>query len=94
MRVRIEATSDAVAARVRRLLHFSLASVADEIGEAHVVIAFLRDPLGMPLIRCRTELRLREGGCITVEDVQSSVQLAVMRALERGLRTLRRRLHR
>ena len=80
--------------RVRRLMRFSLASMADEIDEVAVAIVYFRDALGMPLIRCCIKVRPLSGtSSIDVEDVQPSEHLAVARALDKALRTLRRRLH-
>ena len=94
MRIRIDAANEVVTERMQRLLRFSLASVADEIDEAAVAIVYIHDALGMPLIRCCIELRLlSEAPSIAVEDVQSTEHLAVSRALDKALRTLRRRLH-
>ncbi len=93
MHLRINTANEAVAQRMRRRLRFSLASVADEIDEAEVVMEYFRDDLGMPLIRCRIQLSLHSGPSIAVEDVQSSEHLVTSRALDKTLRTLRRRLN-
>lgn len=94
MRIRIDAVNEAATERVRRLLRFSLASVADEIDEIAVDVVYFRDTLGMPLIRCCIKVHPFGGtSSVHVEDVQSSEHIAVSRALDKALRTLRRRLH-
>ena len=91
MRVRIETTNDTAAAQVRRMLRFTLSAMADEVKSVRVVVDDVRDPLGAKLNRCRAELNPWQGEPIAVEEVQSGLELAVSRALERTLRTVRRR---
>ena len=92
MRMRIEAETEAERARVSQLLHLTLAPARTDIADVRVSIANLKDPLGMNLTHCGTEIRTRHGDRVSVEETQSTLDLSVKRALERSLRTIQRRL--
>jgi len=91
MHVHIETTDDVGRKRVMQLLHYSLNGHREAIESLQLNVATIRNPLGTKLHRCRLRATLRQGPPIEVEDVQSHLDLAVTRALERCVRTIQRR---
>ena len=91
MRVSIETTDDAARERVTHLLQYFLNGHREDIESLQLEVATSRNPLGTRLHRCRLRAQLWHGAPIEVEDVQSHLDLAVTRALERCTRTVRRR---
>ena len=92
MRVQVESGSRGTSLRARRLLRYVLTGAGRGITAARLRIDRVEDHDGAPLSRCRATLQLRDGRAVSVEEVQSSLDLAVRRAVDRGLRTSRRRL--
>lgn len=91
MHAQIETTHDVGRKRVMQLLRYSLNGHREDIEHMQLNIATIRDSLGMKLHRCRLRATLRHGPQIEIEDVQARLDLAVTRALERCVRTIRRR---
>jgi hypothetical protein len=92
MHVHLETTDDVGRERVTQLLQYSLNGQRKDIESLQLSVATIQDPLGTTLHRCRLRALLRHGPPIEVEDVQSRLDLAVTRALERCVRTIQRRL--
>jgi hypothetical protein len=92
MHVHIETTDDVGRERTIQLLQYALNGDREDIESLQLKVEAIRNPLGTKLHRCRLLARLRHGAPIEVEDVQSRLDLAVTRALERCVRTIRRRL--
>jgi len=91
MHVHLETADDVGRERVMQLLQYSLNGHREDIDNMHLSVATIQDPLGTKLHRCRLRALLRHGPPIEVEDVQSHLDLAVNRALERCVRTIQRR---
>ena len=91
MHIYIETTDDVRRERVMQLLRYSLNGNRKDIESLQLRVATIRNPLGTKLHRCRLRALLPRGAPIEVEDVQLRLDLAVTRALERCVRTVRRR---
>lgn len=91
MRVQIYADTDAAAAQVDQLSRFYLTGLEDAVGSVSVVVDDRRDALDRPLVRCRVIGHLSRGERLEVVEVQADLVLAITRALDRAVRTLRRR---
>jgi len=94
MRIVISAGSEIEAARVSRLLRFTLTQVDEYLDEARLEIKPLVDPLGVELTKCRAEALMSGGDRICLEEIQSNRDLAVHRAFERLRKTVLRRIPR
>ena len=92
MRIRIETESEVDSQRVSEQLKFCLARVNADIADVRITIADVTDPFGIGLFRCSTDILLRHGERVSVEETQPNRELAVNRALERSIRTVQRRL--
>ena len=92
MRANIEAESEAIRCRVRQLLHFGLAPLAEDIADVRVLVETIDDPVGRRFTRCRAGVELRTGKEVSVEEIQADLEFAVRRALGRIVRAVRRRL--
>lgn len=92
MHVHIDTTNEDERERIVRLMQFALHGHREHIDSMHLTISRARDALGTDLIRCGVRARLRHDPSIEVHELQSSLDLAVRRALERCLRTVSRRL--
>ena len=93
MHVHIETTDDVGRERVIQLLQYSLNGHREDIERLQLNVAAIRNPLGTELHRCRLRALLRYGTSIEVEEVQSRLDLAVTRVLDRCVRNIRRRHH-
>jgi len=91
MLVHVETADDVGRERVTQLLQYSLNGHREDIDSLQLGVATIQDPLGTKLYRCRLRALLRHGPPIEVEDVQSRLDLAVTRVLERSVRTIQRR---
>lgn len=91
MRVEISADSDAVADQVDQLSRFYLTGLEERVNSISVVVDGQRDPLGEQLVRCQVLGRLSHGESLVVVETQADAALAITRALDRTVRTLRRR---
>jgi hypothetical protein len=92
MHVHIDASHDGERERIIQLLQFSLKGHREDIDSLQLNVATIHDRLGTELRRCRLRAALRQGPAIEVDEVQSRLDLAVTRALERCIRTIQRRL--
>jgi hypothetical protein len=93
MHVYIETTDDVGRERVIQLLQYSLNGHREDIERLQLTVSAIRNPLGTELHRCRLRALLRCGTSIEVEEVQSRLDLAVTRVLDRCVRKIRRRRH-
>jgi len=91
MHVHLETTDDVGRERVTQLLQYSLNGHREDIESLQLNVSAIRNPLGTKLHRCRLLALLRYGPPVEVEEVQSRLDLAVTRALERCVRTIQRR---
>jgi hypothetical protein len=96
MHVRVKADEAEVAKRVEKVMHFYLTSVASEIDSISVTIVDVSDRLGANLKRCAVDGVMASGDRMQIVETQSDLMVAVTRALDRCVRTIRRRqnLHR
>jgi len=94
MHVHIEANDDAGRERAIRLLQYALDGYRESIVSLHLTIGHVDDPLGRRLCRCHVCTHPRRGPTFDVDEVQSSLDLAVTRAIERSLRRIRRQAQR
>ncbi len=92
MRIKIDAETRDDSARVSQWLKFSLARVSPYVTEARIATRRATDPLGSNLYRCQAELLTYTGERVIAEEVQTSLELAVTRALQRTGRVVQRRL--
>lgn len=93
MHVRLETTDDVGRERITELLRYSLNGHSEDIESLQLNVETMRDPLGTELHRCRLRVLVRCGPSIEVEEVQSRLDLAVTRALDRCVRNIQRRRH-
>jgi len=91
MHVHIDTTDDVARERVIQLLQFALNGQREDIDSLQLDIETIRNPLGTKLHHCRLHALLRQGQPIEVEEVQSSLDLVLTRALDRCVRTIQRR---
>ena len=91
MHIQIETTDDTERERVVRLLEYTLHGHRADIGSIQLTVTTLHDALGIRLSRCRLRTWLSHGQPIEIVEVQSSLDLAVTRSLQRCIRTIRRR---
>lgn len=94
MHIRVKADNPAVSRRVRQMLELSLAGYSADVIGVEVTVRRLNDRLGTGLTQCLIQTRIRSQDRIEVEDIQSDPELAMIRAMDRSLRTLQRRLGR
>ena len=92
MRTQIDATDDTERERVLRFLQYSLTGYNAEIGSLHLTVSPVHETLGTNLSRCQLRATVRHGQPIEIVEIQSTLDLAVTRALKRCTRTIRRRL--
>ena len=92
MRLQISADSDAVSGQVDQLSRFYLTGLEEGVVSISIVVARRRDPLGKPLVRCEVLGCLSHGESIEVVETQADLVLAITRALDRTVRTVRRRV--
>ena len=92
MQIHIDTADDNERKRIRRFLQFLLSGQRSEIDSLQLIIEPVRDALGTRLNRCQIRSTLKLGQQIEVEEIQSSLDLAVTRALERCMRTIHRKL--
>jgi hypothetical protein len=91
MKLRIESSSNATVEKVRQMLRYTRAAMTPYVVQARVRVDECTDALENPLVRCRIQLRQFDGSLATVDELQPTMELAVKRAFERGLRTVRRK---
>jgi len=91
MHVHIDTTDGVARERVIQLLDYALNGQREVIDSLQLSIETIRNPLGIKLHHCRLNALLRQGSPIGVEEVQSSLDLALTRALDRCVRTIERR---
>lgn len=94
MRVQIDADTKAHAAQVEQLLRFYLTVLDGDVEAIEIKLDAPPDPLGLTLYRCRVDLAFGMGRSLDIQETQASLALATTRALDRAVRTLRRRLPR
>ena len=92
MHIHIDTADNTERKRIRRLLQFLLSGQRSEIDSLQLIIEPVRDALGTRLNRCQIRSTLKLGQQIEVAERQSSLDLAVTRALERCMRTIQRKL--
>ena len=93
MHIHLETADDITRERVNRLLGYAVNGHREDIADLQLDVATMCDPLGTELHRCRLRALLRSGPSIEVEEVQSGLDLAVTRALDRCVRNIQRRRH-
>lgn len=89
--VTIKAADAAVARQVEKILAYYLTGVATDVSQIRVTIDEVSDPLGVSLMRCQIDGDLVNAAGLSIVETQSSLNLAITRALERCVRTIRRR---
>jgi hypothetical protein len=92
MQIQVDAHSDEVVEQAGQLLSFYLANLEGEVDRIDIAIESSTDRVGMPLHRCRVRIRTGYGWRSEVEEIQSDLLPAITRALDRSVRTMRRRL--
>lgn len=92
MRIMIDCTDDETTERIRDLLNYSLATSNADIRNVRISVRPERDHFGSRLVRCRMLTQLVSDENIAIEEVQSSGEVALTRAIDRTSRTLQRRL--
>jgi hypothetical protein len=90
MEIRIDAPDKQAAAQADQLLKFYLTGLGQDIGRVRVCVQRQQDPLGAELHRCRVEVVLNKGQLLDIDETQSDLALAIMRAFGRAARTTRR----
>jgi hypothetical protein len=91
MRIMIDCKDDETTQRIRDLLNYNLASSNADIRNVRISVRQERDPFGSRLVRCRMLTQLVSDENIAIEEVQSSGEVALTRAIDRTSRTLQRR---
>ena len=92
MHIHIDTTNDVERERATRLMQYALVGHSEDINSVHLTITKTKDALGTELTHCNLRARLRRDQAIEVKELQSSFDLAVTRALERGIRAVHRKL--
>ncbi|MGD9355380.1 MAG: hypothetical protein PVH71_01740 [Chromatiales bacterium] len=91
MRISIDSNGNSQTDRIRDLLHFNLSAFEADILRIHISLKEDDDKQGSKLSLCRVVTHLRSRQSIAIEEIQSSENLALRRAIERTGRTLSRR---
>lgn len=91
MQVRVHAQSDEVVEQVGQLLSFYRSGLEGEVDRIDIVVDSGPDRLGARLYRCHVGIRSGCGWRSDIEETQSDLAPAITRALDRSIRTLRRR---
>ena len=91
MRITIDCTDEETSERIRDLLHYNLATSVAEISNVRISVSQEMDSFGSRLVRCRMLTQLRSHENIAIDELQSSAEMALTRAIERTSRTLQRR---
>ena len=91
MRFHIATQDQAERYRLTRLIQCSLSRQQAEIESLLLENDSVIDNLGTSLNRCRLRTVLKRGQPIEIEEVQSSLDLAVTRVTQRCMRTVQRR---
>ena len=91
MHIHINTPDHAERDRLTRLIQCSLSRQLAEIDSLLLTIESVHDKLGTRLNRCRLRTKLKHGQKIEIEEVQSSLDLAVTRVAQRCMRTVQRR---
>lgn len=91
MQLQIQAHDDAMAVQVEAVLQYYLPSLDDGIDRFRITVEPVRDPLDNRLYRCEVTASLSRGDSLSLEEMQADLGLTITRALDRTVRTLRRR---
>lgn len=91
MQIQVQAHDDAMAEQVETVLQYYLPSLDDGIDRFRILVEPLRDTLDNRLYRCEVLASLPRGDSLRLEETQADLVLTVTRALDRTVRTLRRR---
>jgi hypothetical protein len=91
LEVRVHASDDALAGQVEQMLGFYLTGLDGQLDELFVRVEATRDPLGGPLVQCQVIAAAGRGDELVIEETQADLLRALTRALDRCVRTLRRR---
>jgi hypothetical protein len=91
MYVRVNANDTDVTKQVEKVMQFYLTSVTSDLESIAVSIDDVSDRLGANLKRCTVCGLLVAGDAVEVVETQADLMLAVTRAMDRCVRTVRRR---
>jgi hypothetical protein len=91
MQVHVASSSAELKPQVEQVMRFYLTSVAADIDAIEVTLETVRDRVGSDLVCCRVEGVLASGDALAVTETQADWKLAVTRAMDRSVRTIRRR---
>jgi ribosome-associated translation inhibitor RaiA len=91
VQLRVQSEDPAVPAQVEQLVRFYESSLSDATGQIALHVAVDPDPLGTMLYDCRIHARLVTGETLEIEERQADLVIGVTRALDRCVRTIRRR---
>jgi hypothetical protein len=90
MQIHVNAPSDEVTGQVRQLLLFYLTGLEGQVERIAIDVDRFRDRLDTPLHLCSVSAASC-GREFRVDEIQGDLVLAITRALDRTVRTLRRR---
>jgi hypothetical protein len=91
MQIRIQAGNDPMAEKAEKVLHYYLPELDERLQDIEIRVAPVRDALDTPLFRCAVQATLLHGDELAIEETQADLVLTITRALDRTVRTLRRR---
>jgi hypothetical protein len=91
MQAQVHAPNAAMTEQVEQLLRFYLTGLEEHVVSIAIKVETTRDPLGNALLHCAVHARLGCEGELCIDEIQSDLLLAMTRALDRCVRTLRRR---
>jgi len=91
MQIQVRADSDQIVEQASQLLRFYLAELEGDVDRIIIGIDYAPDRLGVRQYRCQVGIRCLYGRRLHIEETQSDLAPAVTRALDRSIRTLRRR---
>ena len=94
MQVDIRIDQLAQEGQVRQLLAYRVGELENWVARLSIDIAGIVDARGSDGYDCRLIARLTDGATLDVYERQASLDLALVRALDRSVRTCRRRLRR
>ena len=86
--------TDALREHTLRRLRFSLHWAGRDVRQIQVRLSDINGPKGGFDKRCHLQIRLSNDSDVSIEDTEDDLYLAIDRAVERGKRTITRKLDR
>lgn len=91
MHLQIHAEGEPMTRQVEKVLQYYLPNLDDGVERFRVDVRSVTDALDKRLYRCEIQATLTRGERFDIEETQADLVLTITRALDRSVRTLRRR---